>query len=108
MAALSDLVVSLSADTAALRAGLDQATSMLKSFGSGISSIQKQIEGFGELKGVEIGKELIEGLAEFVQKGAEAAEQAGKLAQAAGVPVESFSRLSYAASLSNVSAEDFA
>jgi len=108
MAALADLVVDLSVNTAALKSGLEGATSMLKAFGSGISSIQKQISEFGELKGVEIGKELVEGLAEFVQKGAEAAEQAGKLAQAAGVPVETFSRLSYAANLSNVSAEDFA
>lgn len=108
MPSLSSLVVDLQANTSALRSGLDAAAEHLKSFGEKVSAIDEKIKGLGEMKGIETGKELVEGLAEFVQQGAEAAELAGKLAQATGMPVESFSRLSYAANLSHVSTEDFA
>lgn len=108
MPALSSLLVDLQVNTAALRKGLDDAKGLLASFGKSVGDISKQLKELQEMKGVEWGKELVEGLAEFVQKGAEAAEQAGRLAQATGIPVEQFSRLAYAANVTGLSSDDLA
>lgn len=106
MSKLDSLVVDLQLNSAALRSGLDSAQTALAGFGKSIEHIDHQLHALTEAKSFEIGKELVKGLAEFVQKGAEAAEKMGLLAQAAGVPVEAFSRLDYAASLSGVATED--
>lgn len=104
--ALSDLVVDLKLNSAALKAGLDDAKSAFASFGEQLEGIDKKLHSLSQSEGFKIGKEVIEGIAEFVQKGAEAAAQMGILAHAAGIPVESFSKLSYAANLSGVSTEE--
>ncbi len=103
---LSSLLVSLELNSAALRKGLEEAKGQLANFGKAVEHIHEQMKSLTESKAFEIGKEAIEGLAEFVLKGAEATEKMGLMAQAAGVSVETFSQLNFAASLSGVSTED--
>ncbi len=106
MSSLESLVVDLQVNSAALRSGLDAAKGMLSGFGESVKGIDEKLHHLSEAKGFEIAKEVVKGLAEFVQKGAEAAEKMGMLAQASGVTVETFSKLDYAAGLSGVSTED--
>ncbi len=108
MSKLDSLVVDLAVNSAALKSGLEESKAHLRSFGASVEHISEQLRGLMELKGVEIGIEVIKGLGEFIQKGAEAAAAMGELAVAAGVPVESFSKLAFAASMSNVGAEGMA
>ncbi len=57
---------------------------------------------------IEVGEVIwrgAEALGEFVHRGAEAAEQMGKMAQVAGITVEEMSGLAYAAKLSDVSTD---
>ncbi len=106
MAKLDSLIVDLQLNSAALRSGLNEAKGALANFGDSIKGIDDKLKALSEAKSFEIGKEVVKGLTEFVMKGAEAADQMGKLAQSAGVPVEVLSRLDYAASLSGVSTEE--
>ncbi len=106
MAKLDSLVVDLQLNSAALRSGLDAAKSSLDTFGSAVKGIGDKLSALTSMQGFELGKDLVKGLGEFVLKGSEAVDKMGKLAQAAGEPVEVFSRLAYGANLSGVSAED--
>lgn len=108
MSVLDSLIVNLEVNSAALRTGLNDAANQLKTFGDKLSGIDSKLKAFGQMQGVQIGKELVEGLAQFIAKGAEAAAMMGRLAAAAGVPTEAFSRLAYAASLSGLGSEDLA
>lgn len=103
MAKLESLVVDLHANAAELRKGLDEARGHLKGFGDHVKEVGEKLEALAVF---EVGKELIEGLAEFAIKGAEAADRMGKLALAAQVPVAEFSRLNYAAKLGGLATED--
>lgn len=112
-APIASLLVDLQLNSAAMRAGLDAANAKLQTFaqkvagiGKTIAAVDKKIAAFGALKGVEIGKDVVVGLARFVKHGAEVADQMGKLAQSAGVPVEALSKLDYAAGLSGISTEE--
>jgi phage-related protein len=90
-------------ETAELRKGLDEIKNHMKEAGDAAESLLS----FEVLK--EVGKfafEAAEKLADFVMEGAEAADKMGKLAASAQVPVETFERLSYAAKLGGVSAEE--
>jgi hypothetical protein len=106
VAKLDSLVVDMQLNSAALRSGLDAAKGALSSFGASIADIDKKLTSLSQAKSFEIGKEAIKGLGEFVLHGAEAADQMGKLAQAAGQSVEAFSRIAYGANLSGVSTEE--
>lgn len=112
MAKIDSLVVSLEAETAGLRRGLDEATSSLKSFGDRtdgvLRGISDKLAAIGVVGALKMGKALALGVAEFIASGAEAQDAAGKLAATAQVSVESFSSLSYAAKLGGVSAEELA
>jgi hypothetical protein len=103
---LDSLLVDLQLNSAALRSGLDSAGRQLKAFGDTVKSIDGKLTALGQFAGVKFAKEIITGLAEFVAKGAEAANHMGKLAQSVGIPVDALSRLSYAARFSGVSTED--
>jgi methyl-accepting chemotaxis protein len=103
MAKLESLIIDMQLESAQLRKGLDEIKKKL-------DETAKHAEGllnFEVLKEVgHLAVEAGEKLAEFVHHGAEVADQMGKMAQTAGTSVESFSRLAYAAGLSNVSNED--
>src|SRR5262245_46500532 len=103
MAKLESLIVDLQANTAELKKGLDQANAQVEKFGKKIDSLA-QVVTFDRIGHLAL--EASEKLGEFVLKGAEVADQMGKLSQAAGVPVETLSRLNYAAGLANVSSEE--
>jgi hypothetical protein len=103
MAKLSSLVVDLQVQSAQLKAGLDQANKKIDAFAKHAESASKML---GELFSFEILKEAGEKLGEFVMKGAEAAAQLGKMAQAAGAPVEQMSKLGFAANLAGISTEE--
>lgn len=102
MASLADLVVKLDVDSARFRGEIQKASSDLGKFGERIASAAELVKHAFEF---EIIKEVTEKLGEFVLKGAEAADKMGKLAQSTGVPIESLSRLSYAAGLADISTE---
>lgn len=103
MAKLESLVVDLQLETAQLRAGIDRATSQLGRFGAVFSGLSKIVSaGFA----VAVGKQAVGALANFVQAGSQAADRMGKLAQITGTTSEGFSRLEWAARLSDVSTED--
>ncbi len=104
MAKLESLVVDLQVNTAALRKGLDEANAKLESFGKSMSKLGSVAE-FAAVG--HLAKQATERLVEFVLKGSEAADAMGKMAKAAGVPVEAFSQLAYAANLGGVDAEAF-
>lgn len=103
MSKLSSLIVDLQADTASLKQGLDEAKNMLGGLEKKVDQATKAV---GAMFLLDKAKEAIVGLTEFVHAGAEAADQAGKMAAASGISVESFSRLSYAADLANISNEE--
>jgi predicted RNase H-like HicB family nuclease len=103
MAKLESLVVSLEAETALLRKGLDDAKKQVEDFGKKLNDLAGVVE-FKELGGlaVEAGRKL----AEFALHGSEVVDAMGKAAQSAGISTEQFSRYAYAANLSGVSTED--
>ena len=103
MSALASLVVDLQLETADLRKGLEQMKDQFEELNKSAKSLVSLeiLKDIGHIA-IEAGKEL----AEFVLHGAEVADQMGKMSQSAGVGVEEFSRLTYAASLSNVSTEE--
>ncbi len=103
---LSSLVIDLQVNSAAMRDGMAKAVDSLKQFEHASKEIGEGLKKLGELAVVEFGRRAVEGIAEFIAKGAEAADHMGKLAQAAGEPVEEFSRLTYAMGLSGLSSEE--
>lgn len=105
MAKLDSLIVDLQLNSASLRSGLDAAKSALGSFGATVKGVGEQLRSLTQMQGFQVGKEAIAGLSRFVQAGADAADQMGKMAQAAGTSVESFSRLDYAGGLAGLSTE---
>jgi hypothetical protein len=103
IAKLESLIVDLQVNTAALQSGLDDANKKLEGFDKNLKELAGVIvfEKFAKMAASAIGS-----LAKFVMGGAEATDQMGKLAQASGVTVESFSRLAYAGQLSGVGVEE--
>ncbi len=105
MASLASLVVNLQVETAELRKGLDQANAKLDEFGKHSETIANKLSTAFNIAAI---KQVGQALAGFVTHGAAVADSMGKMAQRTGVSVEEFSRLAYAAELSDVSAEDLA
>src|SRR4051794_30998202 len=103
MAKLADLVLSFSAETADIRKGLDAVQAHMKRAEESAGSMAKAFESVKQAMNFDIAKEAVKALGEFVLKGAELADHLGKMAAAAGAPVEEFSRLAYAARLGGVS-----
>jgi hypothetical protein len=104
VAKLESLIVSLELETAELRKGLDEVKQKLGDVGKATEGLF-HFEIFKEIGHLAL--EAAEKLGEFALKGAETADQMGKLAQQVGIPVETLSRLNYAASLSKLSTEEF-
>ncbi len=103
MAKLSSLIVDIQANTASLKSGLEQANGYLSKFSQQASKAANAVAGLFVLDKV---KDAGMQLAGFVKHGAEVADQMGKMAQSAGVPVEAMSKLAYAASFSEISTEE--
>lgn len=102
MAKLDSLIVDLQVNTAELRKGLDEANTKLNDFGKKMDSLA------GVVKFEMVGKAALQAgqaIATLVLHGAESADKMGKMAQSAGVSVESLSQISYAARLADVSTE---
>lgn len=105
MAKLESLIVDLQVQNAQLKEGLDQANAKLDAFGKKVEGVGKVMEG---LFGAEMAKKAYEFLSELVVHGTEAEAALLKMSQAAGVGVESLSRLTYAAQLTGVGNEELA
>lgn len=103
MAKLDSLIVDLQMNTAELRKGLDEANKKLADFGGKMNDLAKVVT-FDKIGGLAL--DAAKAMATFTMHGAETADRMGKMAQSAGVTVEAFSQLNYAASLSNVSTDD--
>jgi hypothetical protein len=103
MAKLESLIVDLKLNSAELRKGIDAANSKIDSLGKKVSSLSGTIS-FGMV--AKAAASAVTHLVEFVRHGAEVADQMGKMAQGAGVSVESLSRLDYSAKLSGLSTEE--
>lgn len=102
MAKLESLIVDLQLNSAELKKGLDAANKKLEGFDKKVGELA------GLVKFDMIGKAALQAgqsLATLVMHGVEAADKMGKMAQSAGVSVESFSRLNHAAGLADVSTE---
>jgi Phage-related minor tail protein len=87
---------------------IDKASPELKRFQQNLSNTEKAALSFAQKVGYAFGAALgtaSVALAAVVVKSAEAADQMGKAAQKAGVTVEEFSSIAYAAKLSGVSTE---
>lgn len=102
MAKLDSLVIDLQANTAELKKGLDEANAKIKDFGEKMNSLAKVVT-FDKI--AHVVKEAATSLVEFTLRGAESADRMAKMARAAGVTVEEFSRLNYAATLGGVPTE---
>lgn len=103
MATLGDLLLKLDVDSSRFRESLDKAANDVSGFVRKVETIGKVL---GAAFAADVVKDAASALSHFVMKGAEAADQMGKLAQSTGVPVEKLSRLAYAASLSDLSTEE--
>lgn len=103
MAKLESLIVDLQVNTAALQSGLDDANRKLEDFDKALKDLAGVVvfEKFAKMAA-----SAVSSLVNFAMHGAEAADRMGKLAQAAGTTVESFSRLAYAGELSGVGADE--
>ena len=96
MAALGDLVVRLSAETAQFTAALDKASYKAeKSFNQIASGAKLAIGAFATLSAGS-------GFASFIKQQIDAADQLNKVSQKVGIAVEDLSKLKYAASLADV------
>lgn len=102
MAKLDSLIVDLQLNTAELRKGLDQANAKLNDFGKKMDSLAGVVV-FDKIASAAF--DVSKALVTFTMHGAEAADKMGKMAQSSGTTTESFSRLNYAAALSNVSTD---
>jgi ABC-type transporter Mla subunit MlaD len=103
MAVLADLLVRFGADSAELRKTLKTVEGQLKGFTRDVGRMKTALEGAFAVVGIAKAATALAGL---VQRGTEAADRMGKLAQASGVAVEDLSKLSYVATLSDVSTEE--
>lgn len=103
---LASLVVDLKLETAGIRKDVDQVKKSLGGLGGAFDKIGAQVTAIGDSLAVAFAVKAVRALAEFALHGAEAADKMGKLAAAAQLPIDTFARLSYAARLSDLSAED--
>jgi hypothetical protein len=101
MASLGSLVISLAADTARFQGDLGRAASVAESRMRNIKDTATKALGALTIAATAAGAALVS----MVKSSADRADSFTKLAQGAGVTVEQFSRLEYAAKLSGVSAE---
>lgn len=98
-ATIGALRVVIGADTAALDKGLKQAQSSVSSFAKQVGTIAA---------GIQLERILtsaFNNIAYAIKKSIVQADDFGKMAQKVGMPVEEFSKLAYAADLSDVSVE---
>jgi hypothetical protein len=105
MPALADLVVNLTAETAAFTRKLDEAHRDAKKFADGVTTQ------FGALKAAGqawIGALAIDKISDWVKGMAEVEERVGKMSQMYGVAVGTLSAWTYAAKISDVATEDLA
>lgn len=105
---LESLVVDLQVNTAALRAGLDEANRKLEGFGAKLKTLGGHAAEIGHAVAFHIGKEAVEALGEFVLKGAEFQDHMIKAARSAGEGVVEFSKLAFAFRLGGVDSEGLA
>lgn len=105
MAKLDSLIVDLQLNTAELRKGLDEANTKLDGFGKKLNDLAGVVV-FEKM--AHMAREAVTALVEFTMAGAENADRMGKMAQSAGMTVESFSALNYVAGISLITVEQFA
>jgi hypothetical protein len=105
MAKLESLIVSIEAETAELRKGLDEANKKLGEFGKSMNELAGVVE-FKELG--EMALELGERLTEVALKGAETAEHFVKLSQSTGIAIDDLQRLEFAAKAGGVGTDELA
>lgn len=103
MAKLESLIVDLQLNTAQMQKGLDEANTRLAAFDKQLKDLAGVVvfEKFAKMAAT-----AVQSLASFTMRGAETADQMGKLAQSTGTTVESFSRMAYGAALGGVGAEE--
>lgn len=99
MAKLSSLIVDLQANNAQLKRALDEVQKKVGGLEKKINDVSKT---FSIAFSASVLKDAITAMASFVQHGSKAADRMGKMAQAAGMTAEEFSRLNYAATLAGV------
>lgn len=103
---LESLIVDLQLNSAQMRAGIDQANAKLKSFGDSIKAM-------GALAEVQLAQKVVGAVVDvgkafvgLVMNGAEAVDHLGKVAAAAQISGEAFSKLNFQAGLSGVSTDE--
>ncbi len=94
--------------TIKITAQTEQAESALASLGEKVKQADEKFLGLGEAMGTLGSAAVAGGLFELMKSSLETADQMGKLAQKAGITVESLSRMSIAAQLSDVSTQSLA
>ncbi len=99
---LADLLVKMDVDSAKYHEKLDKMGEHLGKFGKAADQLNHVVQ---EAFTFEFLKEAAEKLFEFMEKGVSAAVKVGRLAQVAGTTTEEMSRLSYAARMSGVDAD---
>lgn len=102
MAKLASLIVDLQLQSAQLRSGLDEANRKLEEFAKQAERTANVLEGVFTFEALKNG---LVSLGTFIKGGADAADAMGELAESIGVPVESLSKLAYAATFSGSSTE---
>jgi len=105
---LASLVVDLQLQVASFNKNVGRANKELGSFHETVGKISKSLDLLGIHMAARFAVDAGKRFAEFAMHGAEVADTMGRLAQQTGLPVEEFSRLGYAAKLSEISTEDFA
>lgn len=119
MATLGNLVVRLEASTAKFESALDKAAHLAQvrmkeiheaadRVAEGLKKLDERFLGVGEAAKGLAAAAVAGGLVELMKGSLEAADKMGKMAQKTGVSVESLSRLSAAARLSDVDTESLA
>lgn len=103
MAKLESLIVDLQLNAAQLQKGLDEANSKLGAFDQQLKSLAGVVvfEKFAKMAAT-----AVQSLVSFTLRGAETADQMGKLAQSTGITVESFSQMAYGAALGGLGASE--
>ena len=94
--------------TIKITAQTEQAESALASLGEKVKQADEKFIGLGESMGALGSAAIAGGLVELMKSSLETADQMGKMAQKAGVSVESLSQMSVAARLSDVDTQSLA
>lgn len=94
--------------TIKITAKTEQAESALSSLGEKLKETDERFIGLGEAMGTLTSAAIAGGLVELMKSALETADQMGKMAQRAGVSVESLSQMSVAARLSDVDTQSLA